>query len=158
MDPHTILGKSPKGIEEINTRAHKLAARLRQVLIRVDGVKTTGTLCEEAGAMGETVQAQLEELLAQGFVKPVAGYLQPTAAQAAARAPLDPGSPIKFKLLDALVDALGADTGNLARALQQCRTREELAQWAAAAMRAIEAKAGASKAAAFEKAARGLLG
>ena len=54
MTPETVYAKSAKGIQEIETRAHKLASRLRQALIRIDGIKTMDELIEGAGEMAET--------------------------------------------------------------------------------------------------------
>ena len=68
MTPETVFAKSPKGIEEIETRAHKLGSRLRQVLIRVDGMKTLDELVGEAGEMGEALVGQIEELEREGFL------------------------------------------------------------------------------------------
>jgi hypothetical protein len=81
MNPENILAKTPKGIAEIETRAHQLNPRLRQALVRVDGTKSLETLLAEAGAMGEALQGQLAELLANGFV------LDATAAAARPSAP-----------------------------------------------------------------------
>ena len=60
MTPETVFAKSAKGIQEIETRAHKLGSRLRQALILVDGIKTVDELVSDAGEMGETYQAHLE--------------------------------------------------------------------------------------------------
>jgi hypothetical protein len=81
MNPENILAKTPKGIEEIETRAHQLNPRLRQALVRVDGTKSLEALLAEAGATGEVLQGQLSELLASGFV------LDATAAAARHSAP-----------------------------------------------------------------------
>ena len=209
MTPYTILAKSPKGVEEIDTRVHRLSGRLRQVLIRVDGAKTLDELIGEAGEMGEMVLAQLNDLVAQGFLMdvtpleetlpPIAPALPPTpvplraaappprpaaapapvarpAAPAAAAAPrLQPvptrpaaaapapatvafDSPVKFKLQDLLVDAVGVDTGRIGAALNNCRNRDDLVRWVALAIEPIKEKAGKAKAKTFEKAARQLVG
>lgn len=174
MNRDTVLAKSAKGVEEIETRAHRLGARLRQALIRVDGEKTVEELCEPAGEMAEALRAQLEELQRQGFVvaisgAPVAMEAQPAPAPAAAPditldttlplgTPIGVGSPIRFKLLDLLIDAVGMDTGRLGEALERCHNRDDLVRWVGAVVKPIHEKSGQAKAKTFEKAARQLLG
>lgn len=204
MNPETILAKSPKGLAEIETRANKLGARLRQVLIRVDGAKSADQLCAEAGDMGDTVWAQLEELLQGGYladvtpveavpvaapapapVKAAAPPPSPAPVQVAASTPsvalpqgggktaaprpqpampapapaaVEFNSPVKFKLQDLLMEAVGVETGRLGLALQNCRNRDDLARWVDAVAAPIEAQSGKSKAKAFRKAAKTLVG
>lgn len=189
MTPESILVKSSRGHEEIDTRAHKLGSRLRQVLIRVDGTKSAEALCEEAGAMGDTVWAQLDELLKAGFLldatpidegpttlppAPAAKTTVREQAPSPAHAPVKPAapakpaapppaavefnSPVKFKLQDLLMQAVGAETGRLGQALGSCRNREDLVRWVNAVVAPIEAQSGKSKAKAFHKAARQLVG
>lgn len=161
MAPDTVLAKSAKGIEEIETRTHRLGARLRQALIRVDGAKSVGELCDQAGEMGDTLHGQLEELHRDGFVEstdapaelvtePLPGAPDPPAVEF--------NSPVKFKLQDLLMDAVGSDTGRLGLALTQCRNRDDLALWVRQVIIPIESRAGKAKARTFEKAARMLVG
>lgn len=189
MTPETVFAKSSKGIEEIETRAHRLGSRLRQVLIRVDGVKTLDELVGEAGDMGEALPGQVEELERQGFLTdttqeaPAEPAVPSPAAQRATPSPLpqrpapaparpatakpEPpkapeavefDSPVKFRLQDLLVDAMGLDTGSVGAALNRCRNREDLARWVDLAAAPIEQASGKAKAKAFSKQAKKLVG
>ena len=42
MDPKSVLSKTSKGREEIETRKHKLDQRMRMLLITVNGKHTAG--------------------------------------------------------------------------------------------------------------------
>lgn len=199
MTPETVFAKSPKGIQEIETRAHKLGSRLRQALIRIDGARTMDELIEEAGEMADAFVAHVEELEKEGFITDVTVYevvetapvtapvpepepvttapvpkpeppaRKPEAHAPAAHRPAPPkpaappeaveyNSPVKFKLQDLLVDALGMETGKAGIALNNCRNREELARWVDLVVGPIEAAAGRAKAKTFYKAAKKLVG
>jgi hypothetical protein len=195
MTPESILAKTAKGHEEIETRAHHLSGRLRQVLIRVDGLKSLDEFLSEAGDLAETQLAQLEDLERNGFVvdtnpgevvveapvtapmpAPMAAPPAPVAAVPPASAPPRPApvaspmpapaslaagefdSPVKFKLKDLLVDAIGIDTGRMGQALQQCRNREDLQKWVDICLPYIQQIAGKAKTATFRKAAKMLVG
>jgi hypothetical protein len=212
MSPDSIYGKSPKGLEEIETRAYKLGSRLRMVLIRVDGAKTVDELVSEAGDMGETLLGQLDELVKQGFLdllvdgeaalepepepepepapappppkpqasgkpahpaavkpepppvaapapKPAAPSESPKAAEPAAPAEaVEFNSPLKFRLQDLMIEAMGMETGKVGVMLSQCRSREDLTRWVDYAYGHIEKAAGKPKAKTFYKNARKLVG
>ena len=189
MTPESVFAKSPKGFEEIDTRAHRLGPKLRQVLIRVDGIKTIDELVDEAGEMGEILLGQIEDLVKQGFLTdttaaeeipaeetaaPVstaveravpAAVVEPRPAPPAPK-PLPPApsesveynSPVKFRLQDLLVEAMGFETGKVGMALKACRNRDDLARWVEMAVVPIEQAAGKSRAKAFHKNARKLVG
>lgn len=189
MTPDTVFAKSPKGIEEIETRAHKLGSRLRQVLIRIDGVKTLEELVGEAGEMGGALVGQIEELAGKGFITATNAVEEPVEvaaprtpavpAPAEARSPATPpeavavarpappppaadlvefDSPVKFRLQDLLVEAMGLETGSAGAQLSRCRNREDLARWVELAVVPIEQAAGKPKAKAFYKQAKKLVG
>jgi hypothetical protein len=197
MTPETIYAKSSKGIQEIETRAHKLASRLRQALIRIDGIKTMDELIEGAGEMAEAFVTHVEELEKEGFITditsdeavstapltapipepapappPPAPPPAPRATHAPAPAahrpaapkpgapvePMEYNSPVKFKLQDLLVEALGMETGKAGIALGNCRNRDDLARWVDLVVGPIESAAGRAKAKTFHKAAKKLIG
>ena len=68
MDQNTVLSKSAKGKEEIETRKYKLDQRLRSVLITVNGKLTAGELAKQFASMAD-INAVLEKLLREGFVQ-----------------------------------------------------------------------------------------
>ena len=196
MTPESVFAKSHKGLEEIETRAHRLGSRLRQLLIRIDGVKTLDELVGEAGDMGEALMGQIDELVKQGFVidttayeaietaqpepvpapapTPVPAAAKPAPAPASAPKPapapapaparaeppeaVEFNSPVKFRLQDLLVEAMGMETGKVGVALGNCRNRDDLARWVDYAYGHIETAAGKPKAKAFYKSARKLVG
>lgn len=84
MDNSAIFDKSDKGREEIITRKHKLAPRLRSLLVLVDGKKTAGELLLQLAGMGLD-QSSLDQLFDQQFIEPSSGVLvetRPSATEA----------------------------------------------------------------------------
>src|SRR5687768_12585027 len=79
MNTESVLEKTTKGLEEIETRKHKLDAKLRPLLISINGKDKASELAGRFAVLGD-VGALLDELLAQGFVKAAAGAPSPTAA------------------------------------------------------------------------------
>jgi hypothetical protein len=59
--------KTPVGMEEIAQRSRGLAQRQRRLLILIDGKKDSAALL--ATLPGEETQADLQQLLADGFIK-----------------------------------------------------------------------------------------
>jgi len=66
-----ILIKTPKGIEEIESRAHKLSPKLRAALILVDGDSTLGEITMQCGEFAESIEQRLNELLENGFIEAI---------------------------------------------------------------------------------------
>jgi hypothetical protein len=60
-----VYDKTPKGIEEVQTRKYNLSQKLRTTLIVVDGKKNVQTIFNLFGAVGES----LVELEKQGFIE-----------------------------------------------------------------------------------------
>lgn len=60
----TVYVKTPKGMEEINTRSHGLSSKMRQVLILQDGKRSYAEVAEMLPDGGEL----LSQLIADGFV------------------------------------------------------------------------------------------
>ena len=69
MNPESVLEKTTKGVEEIETRKHKLDSKLRTILIQVNGKLTAGELATSFAQLGD-VAALLDDLHRQGFVLP----------------------------------------------------------------------------------------
>lgn len=70
MDPRQVLVKTVKGQEEIRTKAFNLSPELRRLLSLVDGHSTVGTILSRRALLGDDLEAQLEALLAAGFLAP----------------------------------------------------------------------------------------
>ncbi|MFZ6845060.1 hypothetical protein [Undibacterium sp. RuTC16W] len=64
---NTIYDKSDKGREEIATRKHQLASRMRSLLVMIDGKLTEEELLKRVSALGLTEQ-HIQELLDQEFI------------------------------------------------------------------------------------------
>jgi hypothetical protein len=71
MSPESVLEKTTKGMEEIETRKHKLDAKLRPILIAVNGKSTAGELAAQFAQIGD-VAPLLDDLAKQGFVRVIA--------------------------------------------------------------------------------------
>ena len=71
MNPESVLEKTTKGAEEIETRKHKLDAKLRPILIAVNGKLTAGELAAQFAQLGDPAPL-LDELVKQGFVRVLA--------------------------------------------------------------------------------------
>ncbi|WP_338844419.1 hypothetical protein V8J88_12275 [Massilia sp. W12] len=72
METNAIFDKSDKGREEIVTRQHRLAPRLRSLLVLVDGRKNAAEILQQVAGLGLN-QASLDELYEAGFIEPAAG-------------------------------------------------------------------------------------
>ena len=92
MQLSSTLIKTAKGLEEIDKRTHKLSGRLRAVMFMIDGQRTVGALLDQAGNMAAQLEAQLNELLAQGFIREVLSLDETVAAETAAK-PITPLAP-----------------------------------------------------------------
>ena len=83
----SIYDKTAKGREEIATRKHQLAPRLRTLLVLIDGRKTEEELLRNVAGLGLTAGA-LTELLAGEFIVLSTSYV--SLAEAPAAAPPEP--------------------------------------------------------------------
>jgi hypothetical protein len=68
---NSIFDKTDKGREEIATRKHQLASRLRTLLLLIDGKHSTEDLLQKVTGIGLTADS-LTELLNDGFIHAVA--------------------------------------------------------------------------------------
>jgi hypothetical protein len=82
MDHSQVLIKTPKGQEEIRTKAFKLSARLRRLLIMVDGHSTVGATLQRLAALGNDTETLLDSLVADGFLAPRVAAAQGTLSAA----------------------------------------------------------------------------
>jgi hypothetical protein len=67
MDAMTVYMKTSQGHDEITTRAHRLPARMRTVLITVDGRRTAAELIAQNPTSQDT-DRHLAALLEGGFI------------------------------------------------------------------------------------------
>ena len=135
MDPKTVLSKTDKGREEIETRKYKLEQRLRAVLITVNGKLTAGELVRQF-SQSTDINAQLEKLLREGFVQE----------------PLDDSGRLKQAQaeLGALISAaLGPGGDNIAMKIEGAKSIADLRAYLDSHRAALDGALGKDKAAAF---------
>lgn len=136
----TIYRKTARGQTEIETRALKLAPRMRSLLILVDGRRSDrelATLMPLAGTQA------LQALADGGFIEaigltadtPLPGALRPVAAPTAAPAPPPPAAPAaagmpfeqrRREAVRTLIDQVGPMAEALAMRMERARDFDEL--------------------------------
>lgn len=125
----SIYTKTGKGQEEIATRAHRLPARVRALLIMADG-KRTGTELLASSPAGAEGEQYLAMLLEQGFIAALAPPAAETAETRPASTPV-PGEDIRSAkqiISHALLDLLGPDADLFTSKVDGARTASELTQ------------------------------
>jgi len=144
MNPQAVLQKTEKGVDEVQTRRHKLEQRLRTLLIVVNGKATGADLARQFEQIGD-VRPMLEQLVAQGFIREAAGA---SAAEF---------GEIRVQLSHALTDVLGPAGDAITLQLEECRNLEELRAFVESRRASLEGALGARSAKFFAK-AKQLLG
>jgi hypothetical protein len=144
MDRNAVLVKTGKGAEEVKSRTFGLAARLRSVLIMVDGNSTVADYLARFGAIPD-IEGSLQQLLDQGFVDARAGTAAaPPAAPAASPPPAPQGAgamgtsePLPatqkeavIELSRIMIDSMGPDADAFTGRLERARTRVEFVEMA----------------------------
>jgi hypothetical protein len=163
----TVYRKTAKGVDEIATRANRLAPRLRSALILVDGARSDADLSK---LILQQPAETLQELLAQAFIE-VAGTVEerPRVSRPAPLnsrpAPLDrlpPDKPAdrqadksnfatyRSGVLRAFNDLTGPTGEGLAMKMEKTQSREELAPLMETAYRIIANAHGSEKANEFK--------
>jgi hypothetical protein len=159
----TVYRKTAKGQAEIATRTHRLAPRLRQALILVDGRRTD----EELQRMLPQGDEVMRSLIDDGFIESIGVTAVPVAAPAAAAVPTPAASPapaapvaaakpppavseqLKREVVRSLNDLLGPLAEGVAIKVERARTPEELRGVLEQAHRIIRDMRGAFQATAF---------
>ena len=145
-----IFRKTAKGVDEIQTRAHRLAPRSRNALILVDGQRSD----EDLGRLIQLQAAEtLQALATGGFIEAVAS----TAAAAAAPVQAPPASalrPIDVALVRReavrrLTDLVGPAGEDLCIRMERCKDIDALRPLLAEARRIIANTRGAQAAALY---------
>ncbi|WP_333839195.1 hypothetical protein [Pelomicrobium sp.] len=115
MDSNSILVKTTKGRDEIETRRHGLGVRLRQALILVDGRSTVAQLVTRAAGLGD-IAPLLQQLYRDGFIEVVGAPLQ-TGADALPASP-EAAASAKQALIAVARAVLGAQAGRVVQRLE----------------------------------------
>jgi hypothetical protein len=164
MQRSAVLAKTEKGAEEVKSRAYGLPARLRSVLIMVDGVSSVGDLVERFNAI-PNIEGSLQLLLEQEYVA-LAGARQAPAAppttaapDAAPAAALQPPVPATREgavneLCRLLLDSAGPNADLVTGDLERARNRAEFDKAVARAANLLDALGGRARTRAAELRAR----
>lgn len=119
MDKRAVFAKTQKGKDEIETRQNRLPAKLRMILILVDGKSDVAHLVEKAGH--PDLIKTLEELTQLGFIQAVAGRATPPLASAVPA----PGLPVKAELIRISRDILGAQADKVVKKIEESPDTKE---------------------------------
>lgn len=87
-----VLVKTPAGQEALKDRHGSLSSRQRSAFILFDGKRSTGEILAATAAMGIT-QDDVQAMIAQGLLAPVAGQSLPAAMAASQPAPVAEPAP-----------------------------------------------------------------
>jgi hypothetical protein len=140
MNLQSVLKKTAKGVEEIETRRHKLEQKLRTLLIVVNGKATGADLVKQFEQIGD-MRPGLEQLLAGGFVEEAA----PGMGAAEFR-------DIRVQLSHALTDVLGPAGDAITLQLEECKNLDQLRAFVESRRGALEGALGPRAAKFFTKA------
>ena len=158
----SIFRKTAKGVHEIETRAHGLPLRVRNVLILVDGRRDVAAL---RGLVPQQVDDMLSMLVEQAFIE-AAGHAAPTPAPRAAddarieapvppvavsSAPLQPFNVRQRAAVRDLNDAIGPMAEALAIRMERARHDADLRTLVQTAVQMIGNARGRSVAEAYAK-------
>lgn len=107
MNPQSVLAKTKKGADEIETRQFKLDQRMRALLLVVNGKVTVKDLVANYARLGD-VPEMLRQLTALGFV----GEVTPATVQP--------------ELATLVLETLGPEAMSIAQEIEQCESLAEL--------------------------------
>lgn len=140
MDSTTVYAKTPIGQEEVATRARHVPARVRAMLIMVDGHRSVGELLANHPA-AEEARGYLATLLDGGFIAEVGGGAGATATAPAADAGAGLAS-AKRTVVQTLIEFLGPDADVFAMRVEAVATHEQLAAECEMLCRMLEGSVG----------------
>jgi hypothetical protein len=162
MDRNAVLVKTVKGTEEVKSRTHGLAARLRSVLIMVDGKSAVAEYAVRFAAIPD-IEGSLQMLLDQGYVEARAGVAAPlpSAGRSAAGqpAPQAPGTQAPLpgtqkeavaELSRMLLDSMGPDADTFTGMIERARTRVDFVEAAERCARVLDGLGARGKARAVQ--------
>lgn len=123
MSMNMMFRKTPKGEEEIGTRALNLPVKLRSLLIAVDGKKSSEDLAKSFSAFGN-VAGMLEELEAKGCLERVHSAPVLKTSTPAVQAI---NKEAKQYMASYLYEALGPESDGMVGRIEKCRSNTDLA-------------------------------
>lgn len=124
MDSTTVYAKTDLGHEEIDTRVRRIPARMRTMLIMVDGRRSVGELLLNHPTPDEA-RGYLESLFEGGFIS--AREAPPTPAPPAAAAANAPSlGEAKQVITGMLIEFLGPEADYIAMRVEKISNRDAL--------------------------------
>ncbi|MEO8133943.1 MAG: hypothetical protein ABI831_08210 [Betaproteobacteria bacterium] len=124
MEPNSILAKSQKGLDEIQTRANRLPQKRRSLLILVDGKSTVGGMVARFPAFGDILQT-LQELVDEGYLETRLAAAPSAAAAIPAAMPAQLAFIAEVRTLSRLLyDTIGPASENVTAKLEAAGDRE----------------------------------
>ncbi len=126
MHLSSVFSKTPKGQEEIATRANRLPFRLRAMLIMVDGQRTGHQLLALSASVAEG-KPLLTALLDGAFVQEEVAQAIPESVVRETPQEEDI-SLAKSYAIRSLLELLGSQAGGLIAEIEEVRTADELQQ------------------------------
>lgn len=150
MSATRIYVKTPKGIEEINSRSHGLPPRVRQTLILLDGKRDSDEIAQMLPE-GES-EAVLAKLVDGGFIVPLQQVSEPAAVSGkpAARVERPENDAERFEMAknfmrNTVNTFLGGMGSGLTSQINKCSNFDELRQHFGSWREAIEISNDGSK-------------
>jgi len=138
MDPDIVYTKTAKGLDEIKWRRHKLPARLRALLITIDGKSTAAALVRRFASPAQAATG-IAGLLTCGFIEVAKATGGSASADPAAR---------QF-VRSTLLATLGPDADSFTARVDSARSLDELAALASELLEVLLGKGQGSAADAF---------
>ena len=147
-----VFRKTEKGVLELRHRTHGLNARVRQVLILLDGHRRVADLCRMLPE--DELNQHLANLEDGSFIArdgvpthppgtaPVLHVVPTTAAPAAWQDGQEPLPVLRARLVRALLDATGPSGDDMAARIERCLTRDEVRSLVEPAAAIVEAVGG----------------
>jgi hypothetical protein len=149
MHPKTIFSKTPKGVLEVKNKTAKLPRDVGLVFLSVDGKSTAADLARKSGLNEKALDAALQKLIADGFIRVFSSPDSPQAPQGVGPAAIAAAVPVSGGGADdldftspAAMAKLNAEATNRARAETDAKARA-LAAARAAAEAKVRQEAGA---------------
>lgn len=152
----TTYRKTPKGLAEVETRAHRLTPRVRNTLILLDGVRT---LDELRAMVNQGLDENIQLLLDGEFIEPTLAPERPRAAVRSEPAPSAsvaeaPGRDflaVRREVVRVVNEQLGPVAESVAIKMERARSAAELRPLLATAAQLIRTVRGGPAAQAFRE-------
>lgn len=141
-----ILVKTPKGVDEIQTRANRLAQKKRNLLILVDGNVRVEDMVARFPSLGD-IRQTLQELVDEGYAE----IKQGTAISTTDKAEVSSFNDAARALSRNLYDLIGPTADDFTGKLESAQDRTSFLQAIRSSVMMVESFAGKGKAELFRQ-------